>query len=60
MKSSDKYKHNFPHHQQKLDVSLNICHEENTKKLGYFWLITKKNRGMILNPVYLLRNLLLL
>ena len=35
-KSSNKRKHNFPHHQRKLNVSLNICHEENTKNIDFF------------------------
>ena len=34
--SSNKWKHNFPHHQQKSNVSLNICYEVNTKKLTNF------------------------
>ena len=38
---SNKLKHNFTYHQQKLSVSLNICHKENTKKLDYF-LVDKK------------------
>ena len=54
-KSLNIWKHNFPHHQQKLNVSLNICDEENTKNLIVFWLITNKNRGMIINPVQLFR-----
>ena len=35
-KSSNELKHNFPHHQQKLNVILNICPEENTKTIDYF------------------------
>ena len=35
-KSSNEPKHEFPYHQRKLNVSLNICHEENAKKLDYF------------------------
>ena len=36
-KSSNERKHNFSHHQQKLNASLNFCHEENTPKLDYFF-----------------------
>ena len=42
MKSSNERKHNFPHHQRKLNVSLNICHGENTKKLDYFLVDNKQ------------------
>ena len=35
-KSSNELKHNFPNHQQKLNVILNICPEENTKTIDYF------------------------
>ena len=35
-KSSNEQKHDFPHHQRKLNVSLNIRHEENTKTIDYF------------------------
>ena len=34
--SSNELKHNFPHDQRKLNVSLNLCHEENTKTIDYF------------------------
>ena len=34
--SSYELKHNFPHHQRKLNVSLNLFHEENTKTIDYF------------------------
>ena len=34
-------KNDFPYHEQKLNVSLNICHEENTKTTDYF-LVDKK------------------
>ena len=39
-KSSNELKHKFPHHQQKINVSLNIYHEENTKTIdqGYLYL----------------------
>ena len=40
-KSSNERDNDFPHHQQKLNVSLNLCHEENTKKLDYY-LVGKK------------------
>ena len=32
-RSSNERKHNFLRHQQKLNVSLNICNEENTKTM---------------------------
>ena len=35
-KSSNELKPNFLHHQRKLNVSLNICHEENTKTIDFF------------------------
>ena len=54
--SSNKWKHDFPHHQQKLNVSLNIVMKKIPKNLIIFWLITNKNRGMILNPVQLFLN----
>ena len=41
-KSSNKRKHNFSHHQQKLNVSLNFCHEENTKTIDYFLVDNKQ------------------
>ena len=50
-KSSNELKHNFPHHQQKLNSGLNIFHENNTKKLIISWLMTNQNRGMIMNSV---------
>ena len=33
---------NFPHHQLKLHVILNIIHEENTKALDYFLVDNKQ------------------
>ena len=42
-RSSNEWKHNFIQHQQKLNVSVNICHEENTKTLDYF-LVDKKQQ----------------
>ena len=59
-KLSNKWKRRFPHHQRKLNVSPNIFHKENTKKLDYFLLISNKNRGMIMNPVQLFRENVLL
>ena len=35
-KSPNKRKYNFPNRQKKLNVSLNICHEENNRNLDYF------------------------
>ena len=40
--SSNEQKHNFSHHQRKLNVSLNIFHEENTKRLDYFLVDNKQ------------------
>ena len=53
--SSNELKHNFPHHQQKLNVSLNLCHEEDTKTIDYYFADNKPDRGMILNPVQFFR-----
>ena len=53
-KSSNERKHDFPNHQQKINASLNLCHEEHTKNLIIFWLIKNQNRGMIMNPAQLL------
>ena len=33
--SSNEWKHNFPHRQQKLDVIINIYHEENSKTFDF-------------------------
>ena len=35
-KPSNERKHDFPHHQKELNVSLNLCHEENNKNLIFF------------------------
>ena len=35
-KLSNEWKHDFPNHQRKLNLSLNIRHEENTKTIDYF------------------------
>ena len=42
IKSSNKWKHNFPNHQGKLNVSLNICHQEHTKTIDYFLVDNKQ------------------
>ena len=40
--SSNEQKHNFPHHEQKLNSSLNIFLEENTEKNDYFLVDNKQ------------------
>ena len=44
--SSNELKHNFLNHQQKLNVSLNLCHEENTKTIDYYFADNKPDRGL--------------
>ena len=36
IKSSNERKHDCTHHRQKLNVSRNLCHEENIKILKFF------------------------
>ena len=52
---SKNLKYNFPHYKWKKNVSLNLWHELNTKKLSILWLITNKNHGIIQNPVRIIQ-----
>ena len=50
------FKENIPNHKRKHNLSLNSWYEVNTKKLSILWLITSKNRGIIQNPVRMVKN----
>ena len=44
-KSSNEWKNKFTHNQRKINASLNICHEENAKKIDYSFVHNKLERG---------------
>ena len=54
-KFSKNFKDNFQNQKWKHNVSLKLWHEVDIKKLEFFWLITNKNCGMILNPVRMVK-----
>ena len=48
-RSSNKWKHKFPHQQQKLNTSLNICHEK-YQNLEYFLVDNKQEQWYNYQP----------
>ena len=49
-KSSNERKNDFTYHQQKLNASLNIRHEEDTKTLDYFFVDNKLELWYVHEP----------